>query len=782
MNTITMRARFRAPALILAVFGLFLFSAATASAAPNLIANPGLEASTTVATLPDHWSQGGYGTNTATLNYQGVAGHTGKGVSVTVTNYVSGDAKWYFTPVAVEGGAFYTFSDWYKTATTTYLVVVYTGGDSEHPDRSITIATLPATNPAVNGGWAQASSTFAAYSGYTSMTVYHIINSNGTLTTDDHSLELTAPASQTIFDKGIVSLTFDDGWDTQRTNALPRLDDPLINFKATFYIVGKVIRDLAQTPGSGYFGSSTMRSIQAAGHEIGDHTENHCNLALLAASENSNTSNVCAFPAPGRTYQEEIDDGDESVRNAGATAINTLGYPNGATNEQIKQYLQSNPSLIGARTITEGYNTKQADRYALQVHVVSRDISLDTIKGWIDTAVANKFWLILVFHQIDSEATLINTAAGGGTTPEKFDGMLNHLKSKGSNVEVLTVRDALSRMGVTPPPTDTTAPIITLTGSASTSVTVNTVYTDAGAAASDTTDGNISANIVVTGTVATSTVGTYILRYNVNDAAGNPAVEVTRTVNVIAPAPADPTCSANQTLVNHVCVDNQPAPSTPAPAGGNGGGGGGGGIVGSGPLSLGYVFVNPSRPITTTGGQVLGAATCFIFTKNLSVGSTGTEVTQLQTRLASEGLFSAGATGYFGSVTKAATVAYQKKNGIQALGNTGPKTRAALNATCTPAPAVPAATSTGSVLGTTTFMFTKTLALGSSGLEVNELQKVLIALGFLKVGAPTGYFGKLTRLGVIDYQVSRGIEAAGIVGPKTRAALSGAVAGVSQEK
>ena len=79
---------------------------------------------------------------------------------------------------------------------------------------------------------------------------------------------------------------------------------------------------------------------------------------------------------------------------------------------------------------------------------------------------------------------------------------------------------------------DTTAPVITLLGSATVNLTVGDAYTDAGATATDNIDGNITSSIVVTGSVNTNVVGTYTLTYNVSDAAGNAATPVVRTVNV----------------------------------------------------------------------------------------------------------------------------------------------------------------------------------------------------------------------------------------------------------
>jgi hypothetical protein len=77
---------------------------------------------------------------------------------------------------------------------------------------------------------------------------------------------------------------------------------------------------------------------------------------------------------------------------------------------------------------------------------------------------------------------------------------------------------------------DTTAPVITVTGANPVNVQLNESYTDAGASAEDVVDGVVS--VTTTGTVDTGTVGTYTITYTSSDAAGNSTSE-TRTVNVI---------------------------------------------------------------------------------------------------------------------------------------------------------------------------------------------------------------------------------------------------------
>nr|WP_321221219.1 immunoglobulin-like domain-containing protein [uncultured Psychroserpens sp.] len=81
---------------------------------------------------------------------------------------------------------------------------------------------------------------------------------------------------------------------------------------------------------------------------------------------------------------------------------------------------------------------------------------------------------------------------------------------------------------------DTTAPVITLIGAATINLNVGDNYNEQGATAIDNYDGDLTSNIATTGTVNTNSAGTYFINYNVSDAAGNAATQVTRTVIVSA--------------------------------------------------------------------------------------------------------------------------------------------------------------------------------------------------------------------------------------------------------
>lgn len=116
---------------------------------------------------------------------------------------------------------------------------------------------------------------------------------------------------------------------------------------------------------------------------------------------------------------------------------------------------------------------------------------------------------------------------------------------------------AFDELSATVQAVDTTKPVITLLGSASVTITEGDTYTDAGATALDDTDGDITANIVTVNPVDINTPATYTITYNVSDAAGNAADEVTRTVIVEAEAVSQPpvaNAGPNQSVAAGVTV------------------------------------------------------------------------------------------------------------------------------------------------------------------------------------------------------------------------------------
>jgi hypothetical protein len=86
---------------------------------------------------------------------------------------------------------------------------------------------------------------------------------------------------------------------------------------------------------------------------------------------------------------------------------------------------------------------------------------------------------------------------------------------------------------------DDEPPVITLIGAAAIDLNVGDNFIDPGVTATDNVDGDLTSSVAVGGDVVnTGVAGTYVITYNVSDSAGNPAAEVTRTVNVNGPPTA----------------------------------------------------------------------------------------------------------------------------------------------------------------------------------------------------------------------------------------------------
>jgi peptidoglycan hydrolase-like protein with peptidoglycan-binding domain len=91
-------------------------------------------------------------------------------------------------------------------------------------------------------------------------------------------------------------------------------------------------------------------------------------------------------------------------------------------------------------------------------------------------------------------------------------------------------------------------------------------------------------------------------------------------------------------------------------------------------------------PLNVPGGPSSASGTSAAYTRDLTLGDSGTDVTALQTFLiqqnkgpAAQALAAVGATGYFGPLTRAALAEYQAAVGIApAVGYFGPITRAHL--------------------------------------------------------------------------------------------------------
>ncbi|TSC69773.1 MAG: polysaccharide deacetylase, partial [Parcubacteria group bacterium Gr01-1014_70] len=171
-----------------------------------------------------------------------------------------------------------------------------------------------------------------------------------------------------------------------------------------------------------YVDPSQVLEIAAAGHEVGGHTRTHADLTTLTSAE----------------QQNEIGGSRTDLLDLGITPVDTFLYPEGAYNPEVIAHVQS-AGYIAARSVDRGFNTPGGDVYTLKIQAVGRVTTLSEVQNWIDQAIANKVWLILMFHQIDNDPT-----ATFGTTPEILQSIVDYSVSSG--IDVVTMREGAALM------------------------------------------------------------------------------------------------------------------------------------------------------------------------------------------------------------------------------------------------------------------------------------------------------------------------------------------------
>lgn len=138
-------------------------------------------------------------------------------------------------------------------------------------------------------------------------------------------------------------------------------------------------------------------------------------------------------------------------------------------------------------------------------------------------------------------------------------------------------------------------------------------------------------------------------------------------------------------------------------------------------------------------------------------GDSGSEVTTLQQRLQELGYFQGNATGYFGSVTKAAVMDFQQAKGLNSDGVVGAKTETTLNETRQSSSQSASDSDNG------------VLKIGSRGESVTAVQQKLANIGI--PAGEQGVFDEATQEAVRQFQQAKGLTVDGIVGQQTLAAL-----------
>ena len=180
--------------------------------------------------------------------------------------------------------------------------------------------------------------------------------------------------------KSALTLTFDDTSPSEAAEALPVLDHKGV--KATFFVTVK--NDFTKG-----FDRAWARA-EREGHELGNHTVDHCRATDLGA-------NGCG------TASEEIERCNQYIESRlGAHDVYTFAYPFVDAGAAYKAVASS--KFLLARAGSGGLidASKDPDWYAMDAKFIepSRGETVRDWNLWTDDSLAESKWLVLVFHSI----------------------------------------------------------------------------------------------------------------------------------------------------------------------------------------------------------------------------------------------------------------------------------------------------------------------------------------------------------------------------------------------
>lgn len=193
------------------------------------------------------------------------------------------------------------------------------------------------------------------------------------------------------FDQPIITVTFDDGWESIYTTGLPLLQKHGI--PTTQYVLTGVFED------KNYMTIDQIKSLQKAGHEIACHGIDHADLTSLTASRLDQELRECK-----QLYEDEL-----------GTRVEHFASPYGRSNPEtiaaIKQSYRSHRNTVGDITTNgasdQDINTRaNFNRYNINTITIRRDTTDAQLQQAIDYTIRTNGWLVLNYHDVgDGDST-----------------------------------------------------------------------------------------------------------------------------------------------------------------------------------------------------------------------------------------------------------------------------------------------------------------------------------------------------------------------------------------
>lgn len=207
---------------------------------------------------------------------------------------------------------------------------------------------------------------------------------------------IDSSAPPKLFKEPLISVTFDDGWESVYTVAAPILQENGIH--TTQYIISSTEKN------KDYLNMAQVKALYDAGNEVACHTVTHPDLTSLSDKD----------------LQKELEGCKEHMEKVyGVTPI-SFASPYGRYDDRTISAIQK---VYGSQRNTNGDISNGINGYDVNLSsnfspyniigvTIRSDTPLSQIKQAVDYTIKHKGWLVLNYHQVDEGSSIYGLDSG----------------------------------------------------------------------------------------------------------------------------------------------------------------------------------------------------------------------------------------------------------------------------------------------------------------------------------------------------------------------------------
>lgn len=231
------------------------------------------------------------------------------------------------------------------------------------------------------------------------------------------------------FERGMVTLAFDDAWDTQIEMALPVLRS--YGYVGVFYVTTQALEE----DWRGFMTVEQAQQLLAEGHAVESHSVSHPVLPYLSDED----------------LLHELKDSQAWLwKSLGTSAGHHIAAPFGMSDERVVNAMRG--IYASHRTVALGRNYRDSDVMRLASYDVHSRVTLGEVEDWLLQAHHERSWIILTFHEFVHGPTVRNTELD----VDDFDNILAAIEQL--DMPVVSLEDGIEQMQQSTTPCEACAP------------------------------------------------------------------------------------------------------------------------------------------------------------------------------------------------------------------------------------------------------------------------------------------------------------------------------------